>query len=73
MGVCTRFTTRAIHIEKLNSLETDTFINGFVRFVVRRGYPKRIWSDNGTNFVGAHAELTRVEWVEQRQSSGSRT
>ena len=65
MGVCTRFTTRAIHIEKLNSLETDTFINGFVRFVVRRGYPKRI--------VGAHAELTRVEWAEQRQSSGSRT
>ena len=57
--VDTCFTTRAIHIEKLNSLETDTFINGLVRFVARRGYPKRIRSDNGTNFVGAHAELTR--------------
>ena len=55
----TCFTTRAIHIEKVNSLETDTFINGLVRFVARRGYPKTIRSDNGTNFVGAHAELTR--------------
>ena len=33
----TCFNSRAVHIEKLDSLETDTFINGFVRFVARRG------------------------------------
>ena len=55
----TCFNTRAIHIEVLNSLETDTFINGFLRFVSRRGYPKKVWSDNGTNLVGARTELSK--------------
>ncbi|XP_076032463.1 uncharacterized protein LOC143020186 [Oratosquilla oratoria] len=55
----TCFTTRAIHIEKLDSLQTDAFINGFVRFTARRGYPSKVWSDNGTNLVGARAELAR--------------
>ncbi|XP_076032233.1 uncharacterized protein LOC143020014 [Oratosquilla oratoria] len=55
----TCFTTRAIHIEKLDSLQTDAFINGFVRFTARRCYPSKVWSDNGTNLVGARAELAR--------------
>ncbi|XP_076043877.1 uncharacterized protein LOC143026966 [Oratosquilla oratoria] len=55
----TCFTTRGIHIEKLDSLQTDAFINGFVRFTARRGYPNKVWSDNGTNLVGARAELAR--------------
>ena len=50
---------RAVHIEKLNSLETDTFINGFRRFMSRRGVPVKVWSDNGTNFVGASPELLK--------------
>ena len=55
----TCFNTRAIHIEILNSLESDAFINGFIRFTSRRGYPVKVWSDNGTNLVGARAELSR--------------
>ena len=55
----TLFTSRAIHIEVLNSLGTDSFINGFIRFKSRRGYPIKIWSDNGTNFVGASTELSK--------------
>ena len=55
----TCFSTRAIQIEVLNNLETDTFINGFVRFVSRRGYPQKVWSDNGTNLVGARSELSK--------------
>ena len=58
--VFTCFTTRAIHLEKLDSLETDTFINGFVRFVARRGYPAKLWCDNGTNLVGAQTELAKA-------------
>jgi hypothetical protein len=48
---------RAIHIEKLNSLETDSFINSLVRFISRRGKPTQIRSDNGSNFCGAEREL----------------
>ena len=36
--VFTCFTTRAIHIEKLNSLETDAFINALNRFVSRKRF-----------------------------------
>ena len=53
------FGTRAIHIEVLSSMDTDAFINGFVRFVSRRSNPTRVWMDNGTNIVGARAELIR--------------
>ena len=40
-------------------METHVFINGLVRFVARRGHPSHVWSDNGTNLVGAQAELSR--------------
>ena len=53
------FNSRAIHLEVLNSLEADSFINSFIHFTSRRGYPKKIWSNNGTNLVGAQAELSR--------------
>ena len=48
---------RAIHIEKLDSLEADTFTNAFVRFYARIGVPEKVRSDNGTNFVEGEKEL----------------
>ncbi|XP_017493167.1 PREDICTED: uncharacterized protein LOC108381258, partial [Rhagoletis zephyria] len=33
------------------------FLNAFKRFINRRGYCKVMFSDNGTNFVGAEKEL----------------
>ena len=57
--VYTCFTSRAIDIQLLSSLETDTFINGFIRFIARRGQPETILSDNGTILVGAYTELSR--------------
>lgn len=57
--VFTCLNTRAVHLEKLNSLDTDSFLNGFRRFVCRRGTPAKVWSDNGTNFVGGEAELAK--------------
>lgn len=43
----------------INSLETDAFLNGFMRFISRSGRPERVWSENGTNFMGDLAELSR--------------
>ncbi|KAG1709158.1 Apoptosis inhibitor IAP [Nymphon striatum] len=57
--IFTCMTTRAVHLEKVYDLSTNSFINGFRRFVCRRGYPEKVYSDNGTNFVGGESELRR--------------
>ena len=44
---------------KRYGFDTDAFINGFIRFTYRRGYPATVTSDNGMNLVGAHNELRR--------------
>ena len=55
--VFTCMTTRAIHIEVLDGMDTDSFMNALRRFISRRGQPKSITSDNGGNFVGSNKEL----------------
>lgn len=49
----TCFCSRAIHIETLNDLSTDSFINGLRCFIAIRGVVRQIKSDQGTNFIGA--------------------
>ena len=56
----TCLSSRAIHIESTNSLSTDAFIQALRRFVSRRGNVRVIRTDNGTNFVGASAELNKA-------------
>ncbi|KFM59784.1 hypothetical protein X975_08509, partial [Stegodyphus mimosarum] len=53
---------RAIHLELTSSLSTDTFLMSLRRFVARRGRPRIIYSDNGTNFRGAQRELSNIDW-----------
>ncbi|XP_046558819.1 uncharacterized protein LOC124267876 [Haliotis rubra] len=55
--IFTCLTTRAVHIEKLDSMNTDSFIDALRRFVIRRGKPEKIRTDNGSNFKGACREL----------------
>ena len=50
----------AIHTELLSDLSSSYFIAGFHRFCARRGTPATVYSDNGSNFVGANKELRNV-------------
>ena len=38
-------------------MDTSSCVMAIERFISRRGTPSIIWSDNGTNFVGAEKEL----------------
>lgn len=53
----TCLTTRAVHLELVSSLSSSSAILALRRMAARRGTPKTIFSDNGTNFVGANKEL----------------
>ena len=48
---------RAVHVEVVHSLETDSFLMAWRRFIARRGQVKEIRSDSGTNFTGGEREL----------------
>ena len=48
--------SRAIHIEMIKNMDTDSFILALRRFIGRRGNIKTIRCDNGSNFVGAERE-----------------
>ena len=49
--------SRAIHLETLNSMETDAFINALRRFINRRGKVRELRCDQGKNFAGGKNEL----------------
>ena len=53
-------TTRVVHLEVAGNLSMDSFILALRRFIARRGQPKTISSDSGTNFVGANKELKTI-------------
>ena len=57
---------RAVHIELADSMDMDSFINAFSRFVDRRSLPKLCYSDNGTNLVAGEQEINRAlsRWIE---------
>ena len=58
--VFTCLQTRAVHLEISQSLSTDDFLKVFSRFVSRRSKPKKMFSDQGTNFVGAERETREI-------------
>ena len=66
--VFTCLAIRAVHIEIVHSLETDSFINMLRRFIARRSTPEIIRSDNGTNFKGGECELREAleQWNQNK-------
>ena len=61
--------TRAIHLEVVSDLSTSSFLACFRRFVSRRGLPSDVYSDCGTNFVGASNELKEMIKFINKQST----
>lgn len=53
------FAVKAVHLELVSDLTKEAFLAAFSRFISRRGKPQRVYSDNGTTFVGAFNELSR--------------
>ena len=51
---------KAVHLEVVSDLTSEAFIACLRRFVARRGKPHTIWSDHGSNFVGASRELAEL-------------
>lgn len=60
VALFTCLTTRAVHLEVVPSLSTESAIMALRRYIARRGCPTEIWSDNGTNLRGADKELRRA-------------
>ena len=54
-------TVKAVHLELVSDLTTEAFIAALRRFIARRGCPALIWSDHGSNFVGAKSELKALQ------------
>lgn len=49
--------TRAVHLELTSAMTTEAFMGTLKRFIATRGLPKRILSDNGSNFIGANNHM----------------
>jgi len=53
--------TSAIHLELVTDLTTETFLATFLRFISLRGKCSKIYSDNGTNFIGSKRSLNEMQ------------
>ncbi|XP_008182300.2 uncharacterized protein LOC103309207 [Acyrthosiphon pisum] len=51
---------KAVHLEIVSNLSTDAFLAALDRFVARRGIASNLYSDCGTNYVGAARQLKAV-------------
>ncbi|GFT83028.1 uncharacterized protein TNCV_4851 [Trichonephila clavipes] len=53
------FITKAVHLELVGNLTAKSFIAVLKRFIARRGRHEELFSDCGTNFIGACRELRK--------------
>ena len=63
---------KAVHLELVSDLTSESFIACLRRFISRRGKPCLIWSDHGTNFVGAAREIRElVEFLQTQKAQAA--
>ncbi len=59
---------RAVHMEMLEDLSTDTFINALRCFISLRGAVRQLHCNHGTNFVRAKNEFREaLNWCDTKQ------
>lgn len=54
------FASKAVHLELVGDLTTQTFLAALDRMILRRVHVERLYSDQGRNFIGAANEMERV-------------
>lgn len=52
--------TRAVHLELVRDMSTESFLMALRRFISRRGIPRVIYSDNAMSFKRANKELSQL-------------
>jgi len=64
---------KAVHLEIVTDLSTESFIAAMDRFTSRRGIPANIYTDCGTNYVGAAKQIKALlQTDDARQAVSSR-
>ena len=58
--IFTCLVTRGIHLEIAMNCTADRFLSCFRRFAARRGFPKLVLSDNGTQFVAGAKAIDKI-------------
>jgi hypothetical protein len=51
------FACKAVHLEVVSDMSTNTFVSALKRFIARRGVPSDIYCDNASTFKGANNQL----------------
>ena len=52
--------TRAVHLEIVEDYSSEAFHGAFHRFTYRRSHCAELFSDKGTNFVGADRQAREI-------------
>ncbi|XP_039513360.1 uncharacterized protein LOC120468822 [Pimephales promelas] len=59
--------SRAIHTDIVSDQSTEGFLLAYQRFTALRGHPRKLWSDSGSNFIGAKPVLEDLHKFLERQ------
>ncbi|XP_015123394.1 uncharacterized protein LOC107045592 [Diachasma alloeum] len=62
-------TVKAVYLEVVSDLTTEGFMAALKRFIARRGKPLHLYSDNGSNFIGAHNEIQKLYALLQSETN----
>uniref|UniRef100_A0A1I7VQL9 Integrase catalytic domain-containing protein n=1 Tax=Loa loa TaxID=7209 RepID=A0A1I7VQL9_LOALO len=64
VALFTCLTTRAVHLEVVETMSMEQCIQAFRRFISRRKQPKHIISDNAKNLIAASKEIIELNRIE---------
>ena len=60
---------KAVHLELVSDLTSEAVIACLRRFIARQGKPLLIWSDHGSNFIGAARQIRELFDFLQKDAS----